>query len=164
MSSAPILYQEHDFMKRTHGYEVTQLLSGIGGKLTRFQKDSREYKIILSVWRDDMYDTLNWMTDIFDRDVAEKVPGKLFVNDEYLQCYIVGSDVKNWTLSRQWRGRRVNRFCGKADMGKGGAPNIRYIRSECYYRIQISDCNPIRFHFKCWIKAITNRTLYVRIR
>lgn len=99
MSSAPILYQEHDFMKRTHGYEVTQLLSGIGGRLTRFQKDSREYKIILSVWRDDMYDTLNWMTDIFDRDVAEKVPGKLFVNDEYLQCYVVGSDVKNWTLS-----------------------------------------------------------------
>ena len=49
MSSAPILYQEHDFMKRTHGYEVTQLLSGIGGRLTRFQKESREYKIILSV-------------------------------------------------------------------------------------------------------------------
>ncbi len=99
MSSAPILYQEHDFMKRETAYNSTPLVSGLGSKLTRFFKESKEYKIALSVWGDDMHATLNGMTDVFERDIFSQTPGKLFVNEEYLNCYIIASNVGDWTLA-----------------------------------------------------------------
>ena len=99
MSSAPILYQEHDFMKRETAYNSTPLVSGLGSKLTRFFKEAKEYKISLSVWGEDMHATLNGMTDVFERDIFSQTPGKLFVNEEYLNCYIIASNVGDWTLA-----------------------------------------------------------------
>ena len=99
MSSAPILYQDHDFMKREIGYNSTPLVSGLGSKLTRFFREAKEYKIALSVWGDDMHATLNGMTDVFERDIFSQTPGKLFVNEEYLNCYIIASNVGDWTLA-----------------------------------------------------------------
>ena len=99
MSTAPILYQEHDFMKRENSYNATALINGLGSRLSRFYRDAREYKISLSVWGADMHDTLNNMTDIFERDVFLRVPGRLQVNDDYLNCYVIASDVGDWTLA-----------------------------------------------------------------
>jgi len=99
MSTAPVLYREHDFIKRAHNYNATALVSGLGSKLTRFYKEAVEYTIQLSVWGVDMYDTLNNMTEVFERDIFLKVPGRLQVNDEYLNCYIIASDVGDWTLA-----------------------------------------------------------------
>lgn len=99
MSTAPILYKEHDFMKRAHGYSATALINGLGSKLSRFYREAREYTIQLSVWGADMHDTLNNMTDIFERDIFLKVPGRLQVNEDYLNCYIIASEVGDWTLA-----------------------------------------------------------------
>lgn len=99
MSTAPILYKEHDFMKREHRYSATELINGLGSKLSRFYREAREYTIQLSVWGADMHDTLNTMTDIFERDVFLGVPGRLQVNNEYLPCYVIASDVGDWTLA-----------------------------------------------------------------
>ena len=99
MSTAPILYREHDFMKRETGYNSTPLVSGLGSKLKRFFREAKEYKIALSVWGDDMHATLNGMTDVFELDIFSQTPGKLFVNEEYLNCYIIASNVGDWTLA-----------------------------------------------------------------
>lgn len=99
MSTAPILYREHDFMKREHNYSVTALVSGLGSKLARFYREAREYTIQLSVWGANMHDTLNEMTDVFERDIFLQKPGKLLVNEEYLNCYIIASEVSDWTLA-----------------------------------------------------------------
>lgn len=99
MSSAPILYKEHDFMKREHNYSVTALVSGLGSKLARFYREAMEYKITLSVWGDSMHDTLNSMTEVFERDIFLQSPGKLQVNDEYLNCYVISSEVNDWTMA-----------------------------------------------------------------
>lgn len=99
MSTAPILYKEHDFMKRAHNYSATSLVSGLGSKLSRFYREAREYTIQLSVWGADMHDTLNNMADVFERDVFLGVPGRLQVNNEYLPCYVIDSEVGDWTLA-----------------------------------------------------------------
>lgn len=99
MSTAPILYREHDFMKREHNYSATALVSGLGSKLARFYREAREYTIQLSVWGVNMHDTLNEMTDVFERDIFLQKPGKLLVNEEYLNCYIIASEVSDWTLA-----------------------------------------------------------------
>ena len=99
MSTAPILYREHDFMKREHNYSATALVSGLGSKLARFYREAREYTIQLSVWGANMHDTLNEMTDVFERDIFLQKPGKLLVNEEYLNCYIIASEVSDWTLA-----------------------------------------------------------------
>ena len=99
MSSAPILYREHDFMRREHNYSATALVSGLGSKLARFYREAKEHKITLSVWGDDMHKTLNAMTEVFERDIFLQSPGKLLVNDEYLNCYVIASEVSDWTLA-----------------------------------------------------------------
>lgn len=99
MSTPPILYREHDFMKREHNYSATALVSGLGSKLARFYREAREYTIQLSVWGANMHDTLNEMTDVFERDIFLQKPGKLLVNEEYLNCYIIASEVSDWTLA-----------------------------------------------------------------
>jgi hypothetical protein len=99
MSTAPILYREHDFMSRKHNYNATALISGRGSKLTRFYKEAVEYTIQLSVWGADMHATLNNMTDIFERDIFLQQPGRLQVNEEYLNCYVIASEVGDWTLA-----------------------------------------------------------------
>lgn len=99
MSTAPILYKEHDFMKRETSYNTTSLVNGLGSKLTRFYKEAREYTIQLSVWGADMHEVLNNMTDVFERDVSLQKAGRLYVNNEYLPCYVTASNVGDWTYA-----------------------------------------------------------------
>ena len=39
----------------------------------------------------------NDLTDIFEEDVQRGIPGKLFVGEYYLTCYIVSCEKTNWT-------------------------------------------------------------------
>ena len=47
MSTAPILYREHDFMKREHNYSATALVSGLGSKLARFYREARVHNSVI---------------------------------------------------------------------------------------------------------------------
>ncbi len=94
MSSSSIFYAEHDFFTRKYKYSISQLLNGRGGKLGRFYRDATEYSLMLNVigkTEEQAHELLNGMTNVFERDVFAQTPGKLYVNDEYIKCYVVSS-------------------------------------------------------------------------
>ena len=94
LSQSPVYYAETDFFKRQHNYSVTPLISGRGSKKGRFYKDATEYNLTLNVvgqTKEHAYELINEMDDLFERDVYAEVPGKLYVNDYYVNCYVVSS-------------------------------------------------------------------------
>jgi hypothetical protein len=94
MSSSSIFYAEHNFFTRQYKYSISPLLNGRGGKLDRFYHDSSEYSLTLNVvgqTEEQAHELLNGMTKMFERDVFAQTPGKLYINDEYINCYVVSS-------------------------------------------------------------------------
>ena len=94
MSESPIFYDETDFFSRQHNYSLTALSSGKGSKLGRFYRDATKYQLTVNVvgnTEEQAHELLNEMNRLFEWDVFSALPGKLFVNEQYINCYIVSS-------------------------------------------------------------------------
>ena len=110
MSSAPIIYQEQDFFKRKYGYSATSLLNGRGSKVTRFHKEAQEYTLNLKVLtgiRDAADEIMKGIEDIFENDVAQMSPGRIYVNGEYINCYVIASESEDRTFVGKYFGLRL---------------------------------------------------------
>ena len=79
-------------------YESTEKHSS-GGVITNLRQPIKEAEITISVYAEPMEDMpalLRNMTDIFDTDITNMEPGRLYWNDSYLRCYIYGSDYQEY--------------------------------------------------------------------
>lgn len=95
LSQTPVFYAETDFFRRQHNYSLTPLISGRGSKKGRFYRDATEYTLNLNVigeTKERAHELINEMDDLFERDVYAETPGRLYVNDYYVNCYVVSSE------------------------------------------------------------------------
>ena len=95
LSQTPVFYAETDFFRRQHNYSLTPLISGRGSKKGRFYRDATEYTLNLNVvgkTEEHAHELINEMDDLFERDVYAETPGRLYVNDYYVNCYVVSSE------------------------------------------------------------------------
>jgi hypothetical protein len=92
----PYLALKHDFTSYAWSYLGSPLLNGKGSEIDKFLRESKVHPLILLVKDDSLAETVNHLSDVFEQDVAAMTPGKLYVNDEYLQCYIVASSKDNF--------------------------------------------------------------------
>lgn len=80
-------------------HEATENVNANRKKLERFYRTGGSKKITLQVYADtkaefdEMLDRLNEITDI---DIIEQKPGKLWVGDYYLECFITELDPKDY--------------------------------------------------------------------
>lgn len=80
-------------------HEATENVNANRKKLERFYRTGASKKITLQVYADtkaefdEMLDRLNEITDI---DIIEQKPGKLWVGDYYLECFITELDPKDY--------------------------------------------------------------------
>ena len=80
-------------------YSATENVNANRKKLDKFYRTGMSKKITLQVYADtkeeycDVMDQLNEITDI---DIIEKKPGKLWVGDYYLECYITELNPKEY--------------------------------------------------------------------
>lgn len=80
-------------------HEATENVNANRKKLERFYRTGVSKKITLQVYADtkaefdEMLDRLNEITDI---DIIEQKPGKLWVGDYYLECFITELDPKDY--------------------------------------------------------------------
>ena len=68
-------------------------------RINSFVKTFVEKKINIDIFATtkSALENANILTDIFEADILDGKPGRLFVNEQYLQCYICGSVKKsNW--------------------------------------------------------------------
>ena len=68
-------------------------------KITGFGYKVREKKLNIDVHRGKekgARENMNALTDIFEKDVSLGTPGKLYIDDQYMVCYIKSSEKDNW--------------------------------------------------------------------
>ncbi|MGL4484658.1 MAG: hypothetical protein ACRCUS_06875 [Anaerovoracaceae bacterium] len=82
-------------------YDYVSNPSGLGGNIDRFYKEIKDVAVELVIKTDsskgsnDFSEVRNRIFEILEGDLLSKKPGKLFINDEYVDCYFIQS-VKNY--------------------------------------------------------------------
>lgn len=80
-------------------YEATENVNANRKKLERFYRTGISKKITLQIYADtkDEFDgIMDRLNEIADIDIIEQKPGKLWVGDYYLECYITELDPKDY--------------------------------------------------------------------
>ena len=101
LDDLPYLYKSHDFMDYERNFDTSPMLNGRGESLDGITKKSKEYKMVIHVigscqsqeW---FADRINDLTEFFDADIEIEKAGRLYVNDEYIECYIKSSKKGKW--------------------------------------------------------------------
>lgn len=76
-------------------WDVVESAETISG----FQKSISQRSINIDIWKTKEKSSrilMNELTNIFETDIATGVPGKLYIDDNYLVCYIHKSEKSNW--------------------------------------------------------------------
>lgn len=110
----PYRIQTGDFLNYKKSYSF--LSSSYGGIIQGFNSDVSERNIVLTVsarTMDEYYSALNQFYDVVDSDVANLTPGRLYVNGQYIQCYIFGSEKTEWECGCNFLDNTISIVSGK---------------------------------------------------
>ena len=92
--------------------------SGLRPKITRFHKSltPKSLKVALAAKTEDEYKKAwEYLLEVTEKDVMAVTPGKLFVGEEYLSCYIFESKKEKW---RPRNAFQINDFSIVSETGK----------------------------------------------
>lgn len=102
LSTHPLVYTGQDFFRKRHAYESTNLISGRGVKVKRFYRDAEEYTLslgLLTTDRTEADERYQRMSAVFENDIEDRKPGKLYVNGSYLECYVISSETEDMSVA-----------------------------------------------------------------
>lgn len=98
LTAWPYRLQIADLFSYDWEYE-SAAAQGNGGTVTRFHRSQTELSLTLGIAARSMkefYQALNELFETAERDVLQKTPGRLYLGDQYLTCYIKGSKQSDW--------------------------------------------------------------------
>ena len=93
----PYRIQTADLFNYKRNYTYMETTSG--GNISSFNTPVVEKSVQLTVaasTRKDYYDALNRFFRVVDADVSSMTPGKLYIDGQYMTCYIFGSEKTEW--------------------------------------------------------------------
>lgn len=99
LTTWPYRAQTGDIYNWAWSYESMTNASRNGGKITRFYRGITDKTLTISVAaarRADYYNALKRLFETTERDVVTGSPGRLYVDEYYLSCYIKGSQKTMW--------------------------------------------------------------------
>lgn len=91
------MHKKTDLLSHSWDYAKNDYSVKIDGFLNTFSE--KQFDVSISASSRDAYKSaVKQLNDAFDYDVRSCVPGKLYIGDYYLQCYMIdsGIDVFNW--------------------------------------------------------------------
>ena len=94
----PYLLQTGDFFNYIWGYDSVDT-SALSGKITDFIRGITEKTMLLSILnysKDAYYDAINHFHETVEYDVLHKQAGRLYIGEQYWQCYIIASNITEW--------------------------------------------------------------------
>ena len=95
----PYLLETGDFLDWEWDYTISSNVNSHGGKIGSFRKPVQSRTVELSVFamsEDEYKAALDDLVDVTEYDIINETPGKLYVNGNYLQCYITAGEVSDW--------------------------------------------------------------------
>lgn len=91
LSEWPIMYQEPESLfEKAWKYDYKDY-AAYGGKVSRFYRGIEEKPLKIAVFaeNEEMFsEVMEHMEECFESDIANLSPGRLYVNDAYLRCFI----------------------------------------------------------------------------
>lgn len=93
----PYLLQTGTIMDSKWAYESKETRTG--GKITSIKKSLEEKSMTLSIinfGRDSYERAIDNLYETFEKDVLNKSPGRLYVGNMYLECYVFSSEKSEW--------------------------------------------------------------------
>lgn len=93
----PYLLQTGTIMDSKWVYESKETRTG--GKITSIKKSLEEKSLTLSIinfGRDSYERAIDNLHETFEKDVLNKSPGRLYVGNMYLECYVLSSEKSEW--------------------------------------------------------------------
>ena len=82
-------------------YATTQRPSGAGGKASGFGRWPKEATIKTSITcttREALNEWQNSLQSVTEPDVLNETPGRLYIDDQYMTCYIVAAETEEYNL------------------------------------------------------------------
>lgn len=111
----PYRIQTGDILNYKKPYIFSQ--TSHGGEILGFNPELVEKNITLTVSAKSMveyYTALNHFYDVVDYDVVNLIPGKLYVNGQYMRCFIFGSEKTEWEYGCNWLDNAIAIVSGTA--------------------------------------------------
>lgn len=102
---SPYRLKTGDFFKFEWDYESTSNINQFGGKITRFNRNIREKSFNLNIQARTKalyYEALNEFLEVTELDVLNKRPGKLYIGDQYLSCYLIENEKTTWENGQEF--------------------------------------------------------------
>lgn len=84
---------------RTWEYKKTDLIARNASDLEKFYRTHRQEKIIVQIFADSEEEykkLINRFHEITEKDIIQNHPGKLWINDYYMPCYLNANEIKEF--------------------------------------------------------------------
>lgn len=115
LTECPYRIQTGNILNYKKPYIFSQ--TSYGGEILGFNPELVEKNITLTVSAKSMaeyYAALNHFYDVVDYDVVNLIPGKLYVNGQYMRCFIFGSEKTEWEYGCNWLDNAIAIVSGTA--------------------------------------------------
>lgn len=105
-------------------WDVEDTKQDIGRSVEKLKKDAISYKMTVDFLgsKEERADNANQLFELTERDVLNRTPGRLYLNDYYVECYIIGRE----------SGGRDNRVRAVQVVNKVYVPHPFWIREEIH--------------------------------
>ncbi|MDF2950780.1 MAG: hypothetical protein K0S18_363 [Anaerocolumna sp.] len=107
---SPYRLQTGDFFSYSWTYESTNNTGRYGSKITRFNRAITEKNFdisIMSKTKELYYSALNHFLEVTETDVLNKKPGKLYIGEQYISCYLISSVKAKWESGNNFLENKV---------------------------------------------------------
>ncbi|MBR2890381.1 MAG: hypothetical protein IKC09_08920 [Oscillospiraceae bacterium] len=95
----PYMIETGDFLGYEWDFTSVNNYNSYGGKISGFTRPITSRNVELTVMANSAAayrEALDTLIDAFERDVRNLAPGKLYVNGNYLKCYITAGEPSDW--------------------------------------------------------------------
>ena len=94
----------------TWDYNYSGYPDGTGGSVSRFTRHEKTKSFNMSAYlldTEDLKKLLNRFHNITEYDIRQKTPGKLWLNKQYISCYLITSEITNKAKHMLFVSRKV---------------------------------------------------------
>lgn len=99
LDRSPYLMTAQDFTGFDWTFHDVPLFNKRGSFVSNFRRNMKFYKCKLKVTptkEKPLATLINELTAVFEKDIYAERPGRLYINDDYLECYITASNKVEW--------------------------------------------------------------------
>ncbi len=88
-------------------YEESDSGYNHGSRIKRFKRGAAKKNIEIGISADDIQSALDFFLSVTEKDVLTLNPGRLYINNSYLSCYIISADNSSWIPGVNFIRRKV---------------------------------------------------------